>query len=152
MLIRVMFHGVDESDWLSRSCYFFAKLARLNMGGLSHCSVQVGERIYELTLDGVTVVSYVDQVTPRECRRSIEWSIDELESLLIFTRVLQLMMVDYRLNLLDLIRVCLRLKPKGLTCTGFVECILCLPVRNDTPLNTYIRLTDDTVQGTRELS
>lgn len=151
MMVQVMFHGVDESDLLSRSCYFFGKLARLNMGGLSHCSVRVGEKTYELTMKGVAV-TYVDQVTPREFIRSIEWEIDDLESLIIFTRVLALMMVDYKLNLLDLIRVCLRLKSKGLTCTGFVECILCLPVCNDTPLNTYIRLTDDTIQNTRELS
>lgn len=151
MSISINFYTVDKNDWLSEGLYLVGAPFFPCLKHVSHCALETKDYVYEMTLHGVYATpAILHNRKPVEC---VCIEIAGMDELLITSRVLALLTAGTRLRISSLVSMAMRKKADDLLCTGFVECILGIPVQNGTPYELWKRLTNNgTILKTRILS
>ena len=136
-LVVVQFHPRLPNDFISFICYYGGKLSRLPMGLFSHVSLKVDAFVYELTWSGI--VAYSDKDFTRPVLDTISFDVEYEDLQKIFDRLITLSHANVRLSVIDLIRMVMRRKVKGLLCTDFVEIVMGYPPSHLTPFELFER-------------
>jgi len=119
--VMILVHP-PSNDWLSVCCYHIGKWAGLELSGAAHCSLVVGDTVYELILSGI--ISYKYSFYTREVLDSTVLFLTEREYELLLQNVVVATNCDVRIRFVDLIKMALGRKPSGLICTSFIEVLL----------------------------
>lgn len=117
--IRVHFHQVDWSDWISIICWFGGR-HRSKM--YVHCSLEFDSQIIDFTWDGIAW--YLCSDNPRDIAATITlWATaDEMRG--VYDRVKILMLANLKLSLKDLITFAACGYTDGLLCSSFIQLAL----------------------------
>lgn len=124
MLVEVLFLGVDCREWSSLVLALLARLVFIDIRFV-HVMVKVDDYVFHLTWDGVEVFHLYNEKDAADFSTipviaTLTVTVDDEDAF--WTR---LKSVDtLKLNVLDLVRVGLRLKPVGFTCSSFVFWLL----------------------------
>jgi hypothetical protein len=152
MLLEILFLGVDYREWTSLVLALLARLVFIDIRFV-HAMLKVDNYIFHLTWDGVETLCLSDEkdaeyfnTIPVVAATTVTVSDED-------AFWMRLKSVDtLKLNVLDLVRVGLRLNPIGFTCSSFIFWLLTGNVDCYTPSALFREVTNGNVFRSCSLS